>query len=208
MGVAAAVVGGTVLSAGMNYKAGKDANKAAGNAANIAAQGERDKLDYLKQVEALPLEMRDKFLPQLADVYSGGQGQQDLINSAQNSPLYKQLISNIEGSQPFAEESILRNASATGGLRTGTTNENLARLQFQQQNDKNAALTQTYGQQLQGIQGLAGIPLNTNNIANATAAPSATLAQGQIAGAQANQDALQGFGNNIMQGIGSYAALQ
>jgi len=190
MGVAAAVIGGgTALAAGMNYKAGKDANKAAGNAANIAAQGERDKLDYLKQVEALPLEMRDKFLPQLADVYSGGQGQQDLINSAQNSPLYKQLISNIEGSQPFAEESILRNASATGGLRTGTTNENLARLQFQQQNDKNAALTQTYGQQLQGIQGLAGIPLNTNNIANATAAPSATLAQGQIAGAQANQDA-------------------
>ncbi len=160
----------------------------------------------MKQVEKLPLEMRDKFLPQLGDIAQGGQGQQNLIDSAMQSPLYKQLIGNIEGSQPFAEEAILRNQSATGGLRSGTANENLARLQFQQQNDKNAALTQTYGQQLQGIQGLAGIPLNTNAIGNAIAAPSATQAQGITAGAQAKQDATQGW-MDMATGLGGAGIL-
>jgi len=202
MGVAAAVVGTGLASAYVSNKAGKRAANASNNAANIQAQGEREKLDYLKQVEKLPLEIRDRFLPQLADVYSGGQGQQNLIDSAMQSPLYKQLIGNIEGSQPFAEEAILRNASATGGLRSGTANENLARLQFQQQNDKNAALTQTYGQQLQGIQGLAGINLNTNQIGNAIAAPSATQAAGMTAAAQAGQQGTQNSINNIMGAVG------
>ncbi len=193
MGVAAAIGGSAVLGAYMTNKSGKRSADAANNAANIAAQGQSEALDYQKEVEALPLEMRNKFLPQLGDIAQGGQGQQNLIDSAMNSPLYKQMIGNIEGSQPFAEEAILRNASATGGLRSGTANENLARLQFQQQNDKNAALTQTYGQQLQGIQGLAGIPLNTNAIAKGIAAPSATQAQGITAGAQSRADSTQGM---------------
>ena len=150
--------------------------------------------------------MRDKFLPQLADIYGGGQGQQNLIDSAMQSPLYKQLIGNIEGGTGFAEEAMLRNRSATGGLRSGGSIEDMARLQFEQQNQKNAALTQTYGGQLQGIQGLAGIPLNTNAIGAATAAPFQTQALGVQGAGQARADAQQGWLNAAM-GAGGAALM-
>lgn len=176
--------------------AGATASGEINRAAEIAAEGQRESLDYLKEVEALPLEIRNQFLPQLADIYSGGEGQQNLINSAMDSPLYKQLV----GNQAFGEEAILKNASATGGLRSGDTNRALSEYSTRLNNE---ALTQSYGQQLSGIQGLAGIPLNTNNVAGAIAAPSATTSQGIIAGAQAQQQQVQANMNNATGAIGA-----
>lgn len=190
------IVSGVTDAVGLtDSKAGDRSNQASIAAAQIAAEGQKESLDYLKQVEELPLEIRNQFLPQLADIYSGGAGQDKLISSAMNSPLYQQLI----GNQAQGEEAILKNASATGGLRSGNTNRALHEYNVRSTNE---ALTQAYGQQLQGIQGLAGIPLNTNAVANATAAPSATTAQGIVAGAQAQQQQSQANMNNLSTVLG------
>lgn len=173
---------------------GRQASADSLRAAEIQAGGERERLDYLKEVEALPLEMRNEFLPQLADISRGGEGQQNLIDSAINSPLYQSIM----GGQQVGEDAIMRNASMTGGLRSGNVNADLTDYGSQLQNQ---ALLQSYNQQLSGIQGLAGIPLNTNNVANAIAAPSQTQAQGIIAGSQARQTAQQGRMNMLM-GLG------
>ena len=178
-------------------KSGRQAQGDSIRAAEIAAGGQRESLDYLKEVEALPLELRNKYLPQYADIASGGQGQQDLIDSAKASPLYDAIM----GGQQAGEQAILRNASATGGLRSGNASGALTDYGSQLENK---ALLTSYNQQLSGIQGLANMPLNTNNVANAMAAPARTQAQGIIAGSQARQDANQSLTNNLI-GLGGAA---
>ena len=187
-------------------KSGKDAARASERAAGITAEGQREQLDYLKEVEALPLSIRNQFMPQLADIFSGGDGQRQLLNQAKNSPLYTGMIDNINLGAKYGEDAILRNASATGGLRSGTANESLARLADERQMNKNNALTMAYGDQLQGIQGLAGVGLNTNAIGSATAAPSATVGQGIVAGANAIQQSNQALTNNLF-GLGGMALM-
>ncbi len=71
---------------------GKSAAASSLQAAEIAAEGDREKLAYLKEVEALPLELRNEFLPQYADIVRGGEGQQNLIDSAMASPLYQSIM--------------------------------------------------------------------------------------------------------------------
>ncbi len=180
-------------------KSGRDAAKSSERAAGITAEGQRESLDYLKEVEALPLEMRNKFLPQYADIMQGGQAQQDLINTAQQSPLYQAIM----GGQQVGEDTIMRNASMTGGIRSGNVSADLTDYGSQLSDQ---ALLQSYDQQLQGIQGLANISLNTNKIAAATAAPSATIGQGIVAGAQAQQNANQSLTNNLF-GLGGAALI-
>ncbi len=180
---------------------GKSGRRAANDsirAAEIVAGGERDKLDYIQEVEALPLELRNKFLPQYADIVQGGQGQQDLINSAKASPLYNAIM----GGQQVGEDAILRNASMTGGLRSGNVQGDLTDYGSQLQN---TALLKSYNQQLQGIQGLANMPLNTNSVAAAMPAAAATQGQGIIAGAQARQNSDQAVTNNLISLAGSFS---
>jgi len=173
------------------------ATAASTRAAEIRAQGQRESLDYLKEREALPRQFSEGALTQLAGLYGlpGGEGnQQQFIDSAMQSPLYKQLM----GNQAFGEEAILRNASATGGLRSGNTNVDLSEYNTRLANE---ALTTAYNQQLQGITGLANLPSNANAISQAIAAPSITTSQGIVAGAQAQQQQQQSFMNNLF-GLG------
>jgi Chaperone of endosialidase len=193
---AAATVAVGAYSANRASAASDKAARAAGRGAELTAQGERDALDYQKEVEALPLELRNEFLPQLADIARGGQGQQDLINQAQSSPLYNAIL----GGQQAGEQSILRNAAATGGLRSGNVQGALTDYGSQLQN---RALLTSYNDQLQGIQGLANQPLNTNAIAQGIAAPGQTLGQGAIAQGQIQQQGQQNANNAISNAVGS-----
>ena len=179
--------------------------------AKIAAASQREGLDYLKEREALPRQFSEQGLKGLAGILGleGGTGsQQDLIDRAIRSPLYQSIM----GGQEAGEESILRNASMTGGLRSGNTQYNLYDYNTQLQNQ---ALLQSYNQQLQGLTGLAGLGSNANQIATMTGQVGQTLgqgisgageirAQGQIAGAQAQQAGRQqGFGNLLgLGGLG------
>ena len=226
--VATAVVGGAVIS---GYMAKKGADKAASastsaadqsaqatiRGAEIQAESQREGLDYLKEREALPRQFSEDALKGLGGLYGleGGTGnQQDLINRAISSPLYKSIM----GGQEAGEKSILRNASMTGGFRSGNVQGNLYDYNTQLQNQ---ALLQSYNQQLQGLAGLAGLPSNANAIAGQMSSIGQTLgqgqtaaggitAQGQVAAGQAQQAGYNQMGSNMMGmanlGIQAYGA--
>lgn len=172
---------------------GAAAANASREAAGLTAAGQREALDYLKEREAIPRQFSEGALTGLAGVYGleGGTGsQQELIDRAMQSPLYQSIM----GGQEVGEQAILRNASATGGLRSGDSAGALTDYGSQLSNQ---ALLTAYQDQLTGLQGMANLPTNTNAIANATAAPNQTLAQGNLAAAQAQQQAQQGMTNNM-----------
>jgi len=183
-------------------KSGKDAARASTDAANISANAQGEALDYIKETEALPQQYRQEALGKLSGLFGleGGQGnQQEFINQAMESPLYKQLI----GNQKFGEDAILRNQAATGGFRSGNTQKNLSEYNTRLSNE---ALLSSYNNNLQGLTGLANIPSNTNQIAGMMSGIGNTQAQGRIAGANAIQQGNQGM-FNAAAGLGGAALM-
>ncbi len=183
---------------------GDDAAKASIEGSEIAAQGQREALEYLKETEAIPQQFREGALQALGGAFGleGGTGsQQAIIDRAQESPLYQAIL----GGQQAGEESILRNAAATGGLRSGNVQSNLYDYNTQLQNK---ALLESFNQQMTGLQGLGQLPSNANAIASGMAGIGDTLAQGQIAAGQAQQAGQQQSFGNVMglAGLGLGAA--
>ena len=164
-------------------KSGERAATAARDAASVQAGAQREALDYLKEREALPQEFREGALTQLAGLYGlpGGEGSQaQMIEQAKQSPLYQAMM----GTREAGEDAILRHASATGGLRSGNVQANLAEFN---QNLENQALLTAYGEQKQGLAGLAGLSSMAPQIAQQMAGIGQTQAQGMTAAAQAQQ---------------------
>ena len=135
----------------------------------------------------------NKAFGELADFYSGNQ--QGIIDQAQASPFMSSLINQ-------GEESIAKNAQMTGGLRTGTTQENLAG------NSQNV-LMGLVQQLLQGKQGIAQSGYGaqdayTNAMQNITAGTGNT--RGQIANIGINQAAQRGnmIGGLVNAGVSAY----
>lgn len=188
------------------------ANDAQIKATSQAVAGQQEALDYLKQREQLPMQIRDEALTGLRDFYQvPGQPktQQDLIAEAMSSPLYAAIM----GTQRAGEGAILRNASATGGLRSGTSQGALT--DFGQQT-ANRALLESFGQaqqrddygralNLTGLSGLAGLQGNDQAIAGLTAGIGQTRAQGTLGQAQ-TQTAATGNAINTLLGIGKIVA--
>jgi len=184
--------------------AAEQAARASTQAAGTTAAAQREALDYLKEREALPQQFREGALKGLGGLYGleGGTGdQQKMIDRAIQSPLYQAIM----GGKEAGEESILRSASATGGLRSGDVQSNLYDYNTQL---SNKALLESYNQQLQGLQGMAGLPSYAPQIAQGTAQIGQTLGQGQVASAQALQQGAQSETSNIFGlaelGIGAY----
>ena len=176
---------------------GDDAADASIKASETQAQWQKNALDYLKQTEAVPQQYREGALNQLGGMYGleGGTGnQQAVIDRAIQSPLYQQIMGGLDA----GENSILRNASATGGLRSGNTQYALADYNTQLQNK---ALLESYNQQLMGLQGMAGLPSMAPAIASGMSDIGTTYGQGIIAAAQAKQSGGQNNANNMM-GLG------
>lgn len=184
---------------------GGNAADAAVEGSRIAADAQREALAYLREREALPTEIRDEALTGLSGYYEVPKqplGQEELIAQAQGSPLYQQIM----GTRQSGEEAILRNASATGGLRSGDAQSALYDYNVQLEND---ALLQSFnqaqsrddytrGMNLQGLTGLAQLQGNENAIAGLTAGIGQTQAQGITAAAQAKDS---GIGNLLNTGF-------
>lgn len=131
---------------------------AAGEATAATLQGQREQLDYLREINKLPMEYRDKALTQLYGAYAGTPEEQRVaIERAKESPLYQELI----GGREAGEEAIARHAAATGGLRSGNIQGALYDYNTQLQRQ---ALAQAYGDQMQGLKGLAMIPTGEEQI--------------------------------------------
>ena len=128
----------------------------------------------------------------------GTAGQQDLIDQARMSPLYGAIM----GGRKEGEEAIMRQAAATGGLRSGNIQEALYDYNTQLQNQ---ALLQSYNEQLAGLTGLSRLPSQAPQIAQQTSAIGQTLGMGIVGAEQARQTALQQGLGNIM-GFGTLAA--
>lgn len=178
-------------------KPGEDAAKASQQAANTQAAYQREALNYLKEREELPQQFREGALQVLGGLYGleGGEGsQQQLIDAAKASPLYGAIMGGLDAS----EEAILRNAGATGGLRSGNVQQALADNAEQLQN---RALLNSYNEQLGGIQGLAGLQSNAGQIAQQMTGIGTTLAQGQLDASRAVQANQQSITSNLL-GLG------
>lgn len=174
------------------------AGKAASKAAGVQAGYQQEALAYLKEREKIPQALREGALTGLGGEYGltiGSDGKAvmsgSVLDRAKASPFYTEAVR-------IGEDSVLRNASATGGLRSGTASENLANVNQQ-------ALLQSYQTQLQGLQWLGSLASNANNIAGMTQGIGQTYAQGITAQAQANEAAQN---KNLSQflGLGSAVA--
>ena len=195
-GIATAIVGGGLLYA--TYESGQSSADAATSAANASIAAQSEQLAYLKEINALPQQYKEEALTKLASIYglSGDtSGQSDLIASAKASPIYSAIMGGLES----GEQSILRNAAATGGLRSGNTQSALADYATTLSNN---ALSEAYGQQLLGIKGLAGLSTDTSEIGDIIASIGETQAQGITSAAQAEAAGLQNTINTLL-GIGS-----
>jgi hypothetical protein len=178
-----------------------DAEQAPIQAANIQAQAQRESLAYLKEREAIPQQFREGALKQLGGIYGleGGEGdQQGMIDRAIESPLYQQIM----GGKELGEEAIMRHAGATGGLRSGNVQGNMYDYNIQLQNQ---ALLDSYNQQLMGIQGMAGLPSNANNIAQGMTNIGTTQAQGYLGSANVGAQQDQNTMNNLLGIAGTIA---
>jgi hypothetical protein len=163
------------------FTGGDAAADAAKSAAKTTAKYQTEALDYLKQKEAIPQKFRES-------------AQEKFFSGLESSPIYSGIMSG----QRAGEESILRNAAATGGLRSGNAQYNLADYNTRLKND---ALLSAYNNQVSGLQGLAGLPSMAPQIANMTAGVGQTLGQGQVAAAQAQAQGQQNMFGNLM-GLG------
>ena len=155
---------------------------AAGKAADAASvQAKELGGETLAQQQALKTEIGGIYQPTMqagqqafgdvADYYAGNQ--QPIINQAMQSPFMSQLIDT-------GESAIARNAQATGGFRSGSTQENLA------QNSQNV-LMQLVNQTLQGKQGIANTGFGAAD-AYSAAAQNIIAGQGATRGQIANVD--------------------
>lgn len=128
---------------------------------------------------------------------NGNTAQQNSLNSIQSSPIFQGLMKQ-------GENSILQNASATGGLRGGNTQKALA--QFSPN-----LLNTLLQQKLEGLKGLSGLGYNAAG-ANSVGIQNfggidADLLVGQgrlnAGGAVANANNQGGLLNSIGQGVGN-----
>lgn len=200
-------------------KAGERAAQASQQAAQTQSGFQQQALDYLKQTQAPVLEAQKAGLGRLGEMADRGvnpyqlktEGQ--LLANIESSPFYQSIMSGLGD----AEESILRNQSATGGFRSGGTQQNLGRLatqtktnallnafQNRQQQDINqAGFNQQAFQNQLGLEStIQGMPNYVGGVADLTTGIGRTLAQGNVAaeqarlqGSQANRQGLLGLAN-------------
>ena len=179
------------------FNPGKDAAKASVKGAKIAADAQMAGLNYLKETEKLPQQYREGALTKLAGVYGIGddpEAAKQFVFGLKENPLYQAIL----GTRGAGESAILRNASATGGLRSGNTN---AQLTDYGQQLENKALLDTYNTEIAGLGGLGQLPSMAPQIAQSMAGVGSTLAQGQIAAAQAKEQGTQNTVQNLL-GLG------
>jgi len=170
---------GKKITGGLKSLSGETAADAARKASKTAAGAQLQGLEYMKEREALPMQFRDEAMTQLAQLYGLQEGGDEVLAGLQQSPIYSAVMSGM----PAAEEAILRQSSATGGLRSGNVQTALAE---NSQNLQNQALSQAMG----GLTGFAGAPSNANAIAQQMGNIGMTQAQGITGAAQAQQAAL------------------
>lgn len=118
--------------------------------------------DYLKGYDSTSREAKTRATQNLMGLYGiqGGKGNmQGFIDESMASPIYGAIM----GTREAGEESILRNAAATGGLRSG--NVQGAMYDYNQRLEERALL-ESFSNREAGLTRLMGLDTNENAIAN------------------------------------------
>lgn len=201
------VVGGMIAS-----NQAKQAAKGAANAQTQAAQGgideQRRQFDAVKELLKPYVDAGTSSLSQQQDLLgtNGPEAQQKAIMALQNSPQMASLTQQ-------GENSILQNASATGGLRGGNTQGALAQfrpqLLTQMINDQYSKLGQItqIGQASAAGQAAAGMQTGTN-VANLMGNMGTAQAGGYLANGQANANFVNSAFGGISKAYGGYGKSQ
>lgn len=203
---AAAVVGGAALVGGI-YSA-RQQSKAANNAANAQSASAQAGIDeQQRQFDAI-----QQLLSPYVQAGTGALGAQQNLAGLNGDVAQAQAINGIERSAGFqsllsqGENSLLQNASATGGLRGGNTQGALA--QFSP-----ALLSAAVNDQYSRLGGISSMGLGaatqtgsfgqaaTNNVTNLLQQQGAARAGGALAQGQAQAQMI----NSITNGIGMYS---
>lgn len=191
IGTGLAILGGAIIGGGLSLFGASKAASATKRAAATSADAQREALEYLKEREALPQELREKALTKLGGIYDlpGMEGREEFIEGLTEDPFYETAVR--EG-----EESVLRGKSATGGLRSGGASEALARVAPD-------VLKEVYTEQVGGLKGFAGLPSGAPRIAETMKGIGTTEALGISGAGQAWQRGFQDLSDIILSGIGT-----
>jgi hypothetical protein len=189
-----AMMGGAQYAADQGLKGSQYAADQGLKGSQTSAAAQQQALDYLRQADQLPTGLRESALRSLGANYGIGYGADGSVTNtggsitdrAMASPFYQAAVQQ-------GENSVLRNASATGGLRSGSTSENLAQV------NQNALLS-AYNDQIAGLQGLSSLPSNANNIAGYMSGIGNTLGQGQANYGNIIGQGQINYGNTLGQG--------
>lgn len=184
-GVAAAV-GGAYLSSRSQKKAAQSAADAQGEASDAAIAQQNKQFEALQALLKPYTQAGTSALGAQQNILglNGGAAQADAINGIQGSQQFRIL-------QQQGENSILQNASATGGLRGGNTQAALAQFspqllnQLVQQQYSNLGGLTSIGQNAAAGVGNAGMN-NANQISQLLQSQGAAQAGSALAAGQAN----------------------
>ena len=169
--VGGALTGGTAADA---------AKKASGQQMAGIGQAERYLGEYYDPIQQNQTQARDM----LSNYYMGGGA--DLYNQAAQSPQYDYL-------RGVGEQGVMRNASATGGLRSGNANQALAQ-------SNQGVLQGLVDKNLQGLQYFNNQDAGQGTLADLMMQKAGVQAQGTTAAAQAKQ---AGMGNLFGMAMGA-----
>ena len=208
-----AIAGGLLGAAGAGDDPGREARSKILEVTQDTTDTYRDANNFLRNDLGWQREQQRVAAQQLAGLYGlpGGRGsQQGFIRKAKQSPLYDAIM----GTQKAGERAIMRNAAATGGLRSGSTQANLADYN---QRLAEKALLHSYNERMQGLQGFAALPRGTEQIYQGIRDVADVGAQGRIAAMQAKLAGEAGSANNMlamgqagagmMQGMGGLSGI-
>lgn len=172
---------------------GKTAGEAAKEGSQISAQAQREQLAYLKEINKLPQQYKEQALAKLSGAYGlgGDEAQEEFFSGLKTSPIYEATM----GGRDAGEEAIMRNAGATGGLRSGNVQDALSRYSGDLENE---AFMRALNFETGGLSGLSGIDAGSSQIANTIGGIGKTLGQGVTAAGQAES---QGMQNLLQMGL-------
>jgi hypothetical protein len=196
------------LQKGWEDITGQTAADEISDAAETSAEYQREALELFQKYNDIPEALRGAAITQMAqrsgifidpdtqEITYGeptAMGQQQMIDQAMDSPLYSAIM----GTREAGEEALSRRAAAGSGLRGGATTSSLIDYNTQLANQ---ALLNSYNEQvamdqraLGELQSIGMLPSTSGQQAGMIGGIGNTLAQGQIAGAQAQQQALGGL---------------
>ena len=204
--LALALLGGAVISGATSLIGASQAASASKQGAATTADAQREQLAYLKEREAIPQQFREEATQELGGLYGlpGGTQTSGIVSPYTDRTGFMQGISNDPMYQRrlnVGEDAVMRNASMTGGLRSGN-------MQSALYDNAGRAWDETYGRRYnefqdfqQGLTNMMGIPSNAPQISNVMSGIGRTVGQGQVAAGQAWQTGLQGLSDTAMWGL-------